>query len=320
MRHLMWLLLLPLALAQAAEVPDTAFSEHAVTLERPGGTLYGTELVPEVDGKVPVVLLHPGSGPTDRDGNSTQLPGHNNSLRMVAEALARRGIASVRYDKRMIGASVSPAWKEADIRFDDFVGDLLAWVPQLRADPRFARLVLVGHSEGALIVTAACTRSGADGCVSIAGIARPFADVLTEQVAPRLTPELLAQNQRILALLKQGKAAPDVPPELAPLYRPSVQPYLISLMRYDPAALTAALTTPLLILQGTSDIQVPVREAQALAAADARARLVIVDGMNHVMKLVGTDPALQQRSYSSPDLPVAPQLMDALADFVAGLR
>lgn len=314
------LLTLPQAMAAADEGAPKAFDELAVTLVVPGGTLYGTELLPRgkdgQDGaKPPLVILHAGSGPTDRDGNSRVLPGANNSLRQLAEALARRGVASVRYDKRLIGASVSPQWTEPALRFDDYVDDIVAWTARLRADARFSRIVLAGHSEGALIVVAACGRAHADGCVSISGAGHSSADILAEQLRGKLPPALLAQNERILGLLKQGQPAPDVPPELAALYRPSVQPYLISWMKYDPRALAGALTMPLLIVQGTSDIQVSVAEARALAGAAPRARLLIVDGMNHVLKMVGDDAALQQRSYSSPDLPVAPQLVEALGAF-----
>jgi fermentation-respiration switch protein FrsA (DUF1100 family) len=186
----------------------------------------------------------------------------------------------------------------------------------LRADSRFSRLVLAGHSEGALIVTAACNPSGADACISMAGMGRNFADVLDGQLQASLPPELQAQSADILARLRKGETASYVPQPLLALYRPSVQPYLISLMKYDPAAIAAAIRAPLLIAQGTSDIQVSVKDAEALAAAAPRAKLVIVDGMNHVLKMVGTDPLLQQKSYISSDLPVSPQLVDELVTFI----
>ena len=306
-------------LAQAA----APFAERPVTLDVGGGTLRGTELAPAaVQGTgtpVPVVLLHAGSGPTDRNGNSTALPGANDSLRMVAQALAERGIASVRYDKRLIAASKSPQWTEADVRFDDYANDAVAWIRQLRNDPRFAKVVMVGHSEGALVAAVACRRGAADGCVEIAGIGRGLDEVLDQQLKPHLGPALFAEHTRIVAALKEGKLADGVPPELMMLYRPSVQPYLISTLRHEPRAAIAALTMPVLIVQGTSDIQVKVADAEALAKAQPAARLVIIEGMNHVLKIVGDDQALQVKSYGSADLPVAPQLIDAVATFVQGL-
>jgi len=291
-------------------------AQRPVSLDVGGGTLYGTELLPDGGGKVPVVLLHAGSGPTDRDGNSKLLPGPNDSLRMVAEELAKRGIASVRYDKRGIGASALPVWTEQGLRLDDYIGDATAWLRKLRADPRFSRVVMAGHSEGAQIAAEACKQAAIDGCVLIAGAGHPLDEILRDQLKSKLPPALNDQNERILAALKQGKPVDDVPQGLMMLYHPSVQPYLISSLKHDPRAAIAALAMPVLILQGTSDIQVRASEAQALAAAAPRARLVMVEGMNHVLKIVGSDEALQMKSYSSPDLPVAPQLIDALSSFV----
>lgn len=292
-------------------------AQRPVSLEVGGGAVYGTELTPDgVKGKVPVVLLHAGSGPTDRDGNSTMLLGANDSLRLLAEALAKNGIASIRYDKRGIGASALPQWKEEDLRLDDYIGDAAAWLKKLRTDPRFSRVVMAGHSEGALIASEACAQGGADACVLIAGTGRPFDELLREQLKERLPPPLQAESDRILEELKAGKTTDKVPPELMSLYRPDVQPYLLSTLQHDPLKAVAALKMPVLILQGTTDIQVKVDDAKALAAAAPKAKLVIIDGMNHVLKLVPDDEAQQMNSYSTPTLPVAPQLVDALSSFV----
>jgi pimeloyl-ACP methyl ester carboxylesterase len=296
---------------------SAAAAQRPVSLDVGGGTVYGTELTPDgVRGKVPVVLLHSGSGPTDRDGNSKMLPGPNDALKMVAEGLAKHGIASIRYDKRAIASSALPVWKEEDLRLDDYIGDATAWLRKLRADPRFSRVVMAGHSEGAQIAAEACAQAAIDGCVLIAGAGHPLDDILRDQLKDKLPPPLKAESDRILASLKEGKTADNVPPPLMSLYRPDVQPYLISTFQHDPRTAIAALKMPVLILQGSKDIQVSEDEAKALAAAAPKARLVIVEGMNHVLKIVGDDQALQQKSYVSPDLPVAPQLIDALSSFV----
>jgi alpha-beta hydrolase superfamily lysophospholipase len=306
-------LLLPLLMLSLSAVA----AQRPVSLDVGGGTVYGTELTPDgVKGKVPVVLLHSGSGPTDRDGNNPMLPGPNDSLRMVAEALAQRGIASVRYDKRGIGSSALPVWKEKDMRLDDYIDDASAWLRKLRADQRFSRVVMAGHSEGAQIAAKACKQGGADACVLIAGAGHTIDDILRDQLKPKLPPALFDENERILVSLKQGKTVDKVPPALMTLYHPSVQPYLISSLQHDPRTAIAALAMPVLILQGSSDIQVQPSEAEALAAAAPRAKLVLVEGMNHLLKMVGEDEALQQKSYGSPELPVAPQLIDALSSFV----
>jgi pimeloyl-ACP methyl ester carboxylesterase len=295
-----------------------AGSEQEATLAVHGGVLHGTLSLPDGQGKVPVVLLHAGSGPTDRNGNSAMLPGQNNALRMLAEALARNGIATLRYDKRGIGASASAGRREADLRLDDYIDDATAWLRQLRADPRFTNVLMAGHSEGALIAMVACQKAQLDGCVLIAGAGNALDDILRVQLKPRLPPELYAQNERILLALKRGEQVNDVPPALLALYRPSVQPYLISSLKVDPRAVVGALRMPLLILQGATDLQVSVADAQALSAAAPAARLVIVPGMNHVLKMVSGDLAQQMPSYGDPALPLAPALVDAVTAFVQG--
>lgn len=295
-----------------------AGSEQEATLAVHGGVLHGTLSLPDGQGKVPVVLLHAGSGPTDRNGNSAMLPGQNNALRMLAEALARNGIATLRYDKRGIGASASAGRREADLRLDDYIDDATAWLRQLRADPRFTNVLMAGHSEGALIAMVACQKAQLDGCVLIAGAGNALDDILRVQLKPRLPPELYAQNERILLALKRGEQVNDVPPALLALYRPSVQPYLMSSLKVDPRAVVGALRMPLLILQGANDLQVAVADAQALSAAAPAARLVIVPGMNHVLKMVSGDLAQQMPSYGDPALPLAPALVDAVTAFVQG--
>lgn len=299
-------------------LPAGAAGEQEVTLAVQGGVLHGTLSLPAVDGKVPVVLLHAGSGPTDRNGNSAMLPGHNDSLRMLADALARNGIATLRYDKRGIAASAPAGLREADLRLDHYIDDATAWLRQLRADPRFSRVLMAGHSEGALIAAVACQRAPADACISIAGAGSSLDEILRAQLKPRLPPELTVQNERILQSLARGELVADVPPALLALYRPSVQPYLISSLKYSPRNAVAALQMPLLIVQGTTDLQVSVDDARALAAAAPKARLVIVPGMNHVLKLVSGDLAQQMPSYANPDLPLAPALVDTVTAFVQG--
>jgi pimeloyl-ACP methyl ester carboxylesterase len=292
--------------------------EDAMTLTTAGGQLAGTLALPMPvpPAKIPVALIVSGSGPTDRDGNSTLLPGHNDSLRMLAAALAANGIASLRYDKRGIGASAAAMTAESALRFDTYVDDAAAWTDKLKADPRFSAVIVIGHSEGSLVGMLAAQRAHAAAFASVSGLAQPASAVLRKQLAGKLPPELALESERILATLERGEAAGAVPAPLAALYRPSVQPYLISWIKYVPAERIAALSMPVLIAQGTTDIQVGVEQAQALKAARPDAVLAIVAGMNHVLKLVPADQKQQLASYADPTLPLAPQLVAAIVDFV----
>ena len=305
---------------EARSQQNLACNADTVHLAITTGVLVGSVRCPATAGPWPVVLLISGSGPTDRDGNSAMLSGPNNGLRQLAEALAARGIASLRYDKRGVGASRAVVGSEADLRFDMFADDATAWAQRLRTDRKFTTVTVVGHSEGSLLGMLATRRANADAFVSIAGAGRSAAQVIHEQLLTRAPAALLAQADRAMALFVAGKTADSVPPELAALFRPSVQPYLISWFRYDPAAEIRQLGVPVLVTQGSTDTQVGVEDARLLAGAHPKAILTIVDGMNHVLKLVPPDPAAQQRSYSDSALPVAPALVDAIATFVTGVH
>jgi uncharacterized protein len=279
------------------------------------GTLYGTQIIPTSNVPEPVVLIIAGSGPTDRNGNNP-LGGQNNSLKLLAEGLAGHSIASIRYDKRGIGESSAAGPEEVDLRFDTYVEDAALWIQQLQGDSRFSSVTVIGHSEGSLIGMLATQKTGADAFVSIAGPAQTASQVLRDQLRPRLPDALWQQNEQILAALEQGNLVTSVPPELKTLYRLSIQPYLISWFRYTPAQEIRRLTAPVLIVQGTTDIQVPVSEAQALKMAKPDAELRIIEGMNHVLKAVPLDPEQQNASYSDPMLPVVPELVEGVSQFI----
>lgn len=288
-----------------------------VELSTPTGTLYGTLELPGDNGPFPVALIIAGSGPTDRDGNNPLLPGKNNSLKLLAEGLARNEIASLRFDKRKIGQSQT-GQKEQDLIFDDLVNDAAAWIAYLRKDSRFNRVIVIGHSEGSLIGMLAASKAKADALVSIAGAGQPGDQTLTKQLGanPANPANLIAEIKETMAELKAGRAVAKVNPLLNALFRPSVQPYLISWFRYDPAAEIARLSIPVLIVQGTTDIQVSPHDAELLAAANPKAKLVLIESMNHILKTAPADQQGNIATYSNPDLPLAPGLLDAIVSFV----
>jgi len=311
--------------AQTAGPQNPSGAQNAgalnVSCDTGTGVLYGTLELPAAKPPFPIALLIAGSGPTDRDGNSPMLPGKNDALKMIAQALAARGIASLRYDKRAIAASKAAGLKEADLRFDIYVDDAVRWGQQLRKDGRFNALVIAGHSEGSLIGMLAAQKLGASGYVSIAGPGRPAATIIMEQVrAQPIGPDLLKQVEDVVKSLEEGRQVEPVPAALAPMLRPSVQPYLISWFKYDPAREIAKLKMPVLILQGTTDIQVSVNDAKLLASALPAAKLVMLDGINHVLKEAPADRAKQVASYSDPSLPVSPRLLEEVIGFINGLK
>jgi alpha-beta hydrolase superfamily lysophospholipase len=305
------LMMLSVAAGQAVQS-----QEEAVRLETPGGVLHGTLVLP-ADPRVPmpVVLMIAGSGPTDRNGNSPLLPGANNSLKLLAEGLAGRGIASLRYDKRGVAASAGAARSEAELRFTHYSDDAAAWLAQLRRDGRFSSLIVLGHSEGSLLGIMAAQQERPDALISVAGAGRPIAEVLREQLERNLPADTKAEALRILNELQAGRTVATVPPSLLVVFRPSVQPYLLSWLPLDPAVELGRLRMPVLIVHGTTDIQVAVAEAERLARAGPARQLAILDGMNHVLKEV-REASQQAASYSDPALPLHPALIERIAEFV----
>lgn len=317
--------------AYAAASSDSSATE--VTLQTQTGNLYGSLLLPQrqkdasaqssavlkltTSTKPMVVVIHAGSGPTDRDGNAPTAK--NDSLKLLAEGLAREGIASLRVDKRGVAASRAAVPSEKDLRFSTYVDDLGAWINLLKKDDRFAGVVVAGHSEGSLIGMMAAQKAQPIAYISVSGIARSAGDVLRTQLKPKLPESLWKESERVLGMLEAGKLVDDPPPELVSLYRPSVQPYMVSWLPLRPTLEIVKLKMPILIVQGTTDIQVAVSEANALKAAAPAATLTVIDGMNHVLKNVVADPSKQTASYSDPTLPLHPALVPAIVEFVRKL-
>lgn len=293
---------------------QTLLSQPA-RLDTATGTLHGTLLLPRSEAPLPVALLIAGSGPTDRDGNNPQ-GGNNDALKRLAQSLARMGVASLRYDKRGIGASQPAEPREENLSVEGYVSDAVAWAQQLEADPRFGALILIGHSEGALIASLAAPQTDAAALISIAGSARPVSEVLREQLSVRLPPEPLAISEALIEQLRHGQTSDEVPEGLQVLFRPSVQPYLISLFRQEPAAAFAATRMPALIIQGSHDIQVGVGDARLLQQARADAQLLVIPGMNHILRIVPTDIAAQLASYDDPARPLAAALGGGIQAFL----
>ncbi|MBT8286068.1 MAG: alpha/beta hydrolase, partial [Flavobacteriaceae bacterium] len=256
-------------------------TEEELEISTETGTLKGTLLVPEVEGKTPVVLIIAGSGPTDRNGNNAMMT--NNSLQLIAEGLSKYDIASFRFDKRGIAASASAMTKEEDLRFETYIDDVELWAKQLKNDSRFSDLIILGHSEGSLIGMVAAQGTRADKFISIAGVGRPAADILREQLSAQ-PPAVTTMTDPIITTLEQGQTVDSINPMLNSLFRPSVQPYLISWFKYNPGEEIAKLDCPVLVLQGTTDIQVKVKDAEMLVSAKPEAEKVILEGMNHVLK------------------------------------
>jgi pimeloyl-ACP methyl ester carboxylesterase len=291
---------------------EITFKETSLALKINTDQIYGTLTTPDVTKKYPVALIISGSGPTDRDGNNPKMK--NNSLKMLAEALAKNGIASLRFDKRGIGESKAAAGPESSLVFENYTEDVKSWINLLKQDKRFSKLIIIGHSEGSLIGMIAGAK--ADKFISIAGSGESADKLLKNQISSKSNKQVEEMTFPIIDSLKSGNKVKKVDPMLNSLFRPSVQPYLISWFKYDPSVEIKKLNVPVLIIQGNKDLQVAVKDAENLAQANKNSELVIIDKMNHIMKIIDGDQQENFASYSNETLPVSEEMIKKIVSFI----
>lgn len=297
----------------------TAFSSSAASIEQivsidtGTGKLEGTLLTDDVKTSNIVALIIAGSGPTDRDGNNPTMT--NNSLKMLADELVKAGVSSLRYDKRGVGKSKNAGLKEIDLRFDDYINDASQWIEYLNNLNSFNKIAVIGHSEGSLIGMVASQQKNVDKFISIAGAGQPIDQTIREQLKTQ-PPIVLEQSTLILDKLLRGETVEKVPTFLKPLFRPSVQPYMISWFKYDPQKEISKLNKPVLIVQGSTDIQVSLMDADELAAANKKADKVVIQKMNHIFKEATLDRQTNFQTYNQPDLPIKQEFVKAIGEFV----
>jgi fermentation-respiration switch protein FrsA (DUF1100 family) len=299
--------------SMANPIRDTAFTETTFVLHSANGDITGTLTIPG-DGtkKTPVALIIAGSGPTDRNGNNPMMK--NESLKLLAYGLAAHNIASLRFDKRGLGESRAAFTSEADLRFEDYINDARGWIDTLKKDNRFTKVFVAGHSEGSLIGMIAAFKK-ADGFVSISGAGRSADKILKEQLASQ-PPIVKDSSYPIIDSLVMGKTVQNVPKMLFALFRPSVQPYMISWFHYDPQTEIKKLAIPVLILQGTNDLQVTVEDANLLAKSNTKAQLALIKNMNHIFRIVEGDRKANLATYITADNPISEELVTTIATFV----
>jgi len=306
------------AMALVSNCAGPARAGEEITAPGPQGELHGSFIAPQSGG--PIVLIVPGSGPTDRDGNSP-LGISAATYRLLAEGLAESGIGSVRIDKRGLFASAGAVSDPNAVTIDAYVADVASWVDAIRARTDARCVWLAGHSEGGLVALAAAGKiERLCGLVLIAAPGRRLGDVMREQLEsnPANAP-VLADALGAIARLEAGQHV-DVAafhPALQPLFAPQVQDFLIDMFARDPAVLAAGNNLPTLILQGAKDLQVTLADAEALHMARPDAEYVVLQDVNHVLKVVpGDDRAANVATYADPDQPLAPKVVETIAAFL----
>jgi len=287
-----------------------------VMLDTDLGPLSGTLTVPESSPPRALVLFISGSGPTDRNGNIMGLPGQNNSLKYLSDALLSKGYATLRFDKRLIGKSTSRQMSENELRIETYIKDVKLWISYAK-EQLDVPIYILGHSEGALIGMVAAQETDVAGFISLAGPGRKASELILSQVRPQFPSALFAQTQYIVGEFLAGRTVASLPKGLAMMFRESVQPYLISWFKYDPAEELAKLEIPALLIYGDTDVQVPTSDGALLQAAKPSAEFSVIAGMNHVLKSVDKgNMKAQIASYSEAGLPLADGLVERILVFL----
>jgi pimeloyl-ACP methyl ester carboxylesterase len=306
---------LVLATAAVAATPLPP-ADREVEIGHGAAALHGALIAPDPAHPGPAVLLLPGSGAENRNGDDLEAGQRSQTLKLIAESLAADGIGSLRIDKRGVGASAAAALPPKRSTVDRFVRDAVSWAKFLRAQPGVRCVVILGHSEGALIAALAAQKVKTCGVISASGSSRDFGALVESQNAiAQRPPELVARQHAIILELRRGHEVSDIPPELAGVFGPAIQPYTRSMINLDPVAELRKVKAPVLVLQGDNDLQVRVDDAKALAARPG-AQLVVVKGMTHPLKLATSDVKTNIATYLDPALPLAPDAVAAIIAFV----
>ena len=292
-----------------------AQQEKNVKVKTGHGKLFGTLLTPEDKKDVPVVLIIAGSGPTDRNGNSMML--QSNSYKMLANALVEEGIASLRYDKQGIGESAEARLAENELTIEHLVNDVIAWIQYLKKKENFSTIIIIGHSQGSLLGMLAAKKEKVDGYISLAGAGNTIDKILEKQLAVGAA-DYEEDTERILNSLRAGDTTHNVPAQLLSIFRPTIQPFLVSWIKYDPVEEIAKLNVPIMVIQGTTDIQVKTEEAKLLAES-AKVEPVLINQMNHVLKSAPEDREKNIQTYYDPKLTLHDELTPTISKFIQNL-
>jgi alpha/beta superfamily hydrolase len=271
----------------------------------------GTLLSPNNVDKPKLAIIIAGSGPTDRDGNQNFM--RNNSLKKLAESLTDKGIATFRYDKRIV-KQIRRNKVDPNIKFDDFVTDAISVVDYFKEENKYSKVYVIGHSQGSLVGMLA-SKDRADGFISLAGAGQSIDQVITEQISA-MDPTLTDATKKAFESLKAGKTTTNYPPPLAPVFRADVQHFIINWMQYNPQEVIKALDIPVLIINGTSDLQVSVAEAQLLKAASETSEIEIIDKMNHVLFIIEGDQLVNSKSYNESSRKISEVLITIISSFI----
>lgn len=287
---------------------NKSFTESNLSVNR---HIEGTLAFPDQNNKPDLAIIIGGSGPTDRNGNQNFLK--NNALKKLAHALTENSIATFRYDKRIV-KQIRNHNVDPNIKFDHFIEDAIAVIDYFKATNAYNKIYVIGHSQGSLVGMIA-SKDRANGFISLAGAGQNIGDVLIDQVS-RTAPQFSEDTKTIVSNLKKGKMINDYPPALASVFKKDIQPFMMNWMQYEPTEIIKTLQIPILIINGSKDLQVGIDEANKLKEASPKAGLKIIDDMNHVLVPILGDDLENSKSYNEPNRKISGALTESITTFI----
>lgn len=301
-------LFISLCFSSSLLAQESSFTKQDISVNK---HIDGTLLSPNNVKKPNLAIIIAGSGPTDRDGNQNFLK--NNSLKKLAVNLTNNNIATYRYDKRIVKQLKSNNL-DKNIIFDHFVTDAKSVIDYFKSTKNFNKIYVIGHSQGSLVGMLAA-KDRADGFISLAGAGQSIDQVIIEQVN-KTAPNFTEDTKRIFKTLKEGKTTTDYPMALSSIFNIEIQKFMINWMKYNPTEVLSTLNIPILVINGTKDLQVSESEAKLLKEANKDATLKIIENMNHVLVTIEGDDLENSKSYAETQRPIAEGLIEAITDFI----
>ena len=292
---------------------DSTIKDQSTYIKVDEDSLFTNIIIPE--NAKQIVLIIAGSGPTDNDGNNPLGMNENYSYKMLAHQLYKNDIGSVRYDKRGIALSASAYQKGNDFEFNYFIEDVVLIVAYIKQKYPDNKVIIAGHSQGSLVGIIATQRSSVDGFISLAGTGFPIDEVLREQLSDQ--PKYFKDYAyKIMDSLKLGVELDTVFPPVSNFFNKEMQTFWNQWMSYDPLEEINKLTIPVLVINGSNDIQVGVDNAERLVSEKKEYTLKIIEGMSHVLKDAPIEKEEHIKTYNNINLPLNSEMVNDVVEFI----
>ncbi len=255
-----------------------------------------------------VIWVH-GSGNVDRNGQQGNLV-KANYIEQFRNAINTHDIAFFSFDKRT-ATPENFKFMEGTV-FEDLVSDVQHVITNFKKDKRFSRCVLAGHSQGSLIAMLAA--DGVDELISISGPAQSVDQTIISQVTKQ-SPALGSIAEAHFKELQETDSIAQIHPFLGTIFAKQNFAFLQSWMSYNPAEEIKKIKKPILLINGTKDLQVPVEDAQQLHKANPKTELLIIEDMNHVLMEIKKDED-NMKSYFNTGFSISDALIEAVVMFL----